>query len=55
MQEYLASGLGLGWLINPQDKLVEIYMANQPVEVIAMPVVLTGNEVLPGFSLEVRS
>ncbi len=55
MQEYLASGLRLGWLINPQDKLVEIYMANQPVKVIAMPVVLTGNEVLPGFSLEVRS
>ncbi|NEO68690.1 Uma2 family endonuclease [Moorena sp. SIO3H5] len=55
MQEYLASGLRLGWLINPQDKLVEIYMANQPVKVITMPVVLTGNEVLPGFSLEVRS
>ncbi|NEO95689.1 MAG: Uma2 family endonuclease [Moorea sp. SIO3G5] len=52
MQEYLASGLRLGWLINPQDKLVEIYLANQPVEVVAMPVMLTGNEVLPGFSLE---
>jgi Uma2 family endonuclease len=54
MQEYLASGLRLGWLINPQNKQVEIYRAGQEVEVVAMPVVLSGEEVLPGFSLEVN-
>jgi Uma2 family endonuclease len=53
MQEYLASGLRLGWLINPQDKQVEIYRVGQEVEVVAMPVVLLGEEVLLGFSLEV--
>ena len=53
MQEYLASGLRLGWLINPQDKQVEIYRLGQEVEVVGMPVALSGEEVLPGFSLEV--
>jgi Uma2 family endonuclease len=47
-------GLRLGWLINPQNKQVEIYRAGQEVEVVAMPVVLSGEEVLPGFSLEVN-
>ena len=53
MQEYLASGLRLGWLINPKDKQVEIYRMGQEAEVVGMPVVLSGEEVLPGFSLEV--
>ncbi|HEY9659924.1 MAG TPA: Uma2 family endonuclease, partial [Allocoleopsis sp.] len=53
MQEYLDSGLRLGWLINPQDQQVEIYRPEQPVEVVAMPTVLSGEEVLPGFTLEV--
>jgi Uma2 family endonuclease len=53
MQEYLASGLRLGWLINHKDKQVEIYRKGQAVEVVGMPVVLSGEDVLPGFSLEV--
>lgn len=52
MLEYLASGLRLGWLINPKDKQVEIYRQGQEVEVVGMPVVLSGEDVLPGFSLE---
>ena len=51
MQEYLACGLRLGWLINPKDRQVEIYRAGRLVEVMAMPVVLSGEEVLPGFEL----
>ncbi len=51
MQEYLASGLRLGWLINRKGKQVEIYRQGKDVEVLAMPVVLSGEEVLPGFSL----
>ncbi|MEC4985560.1 MAG: Uma2 family endonuclease [Oscillatoria sp. PMC 1068.18] len=53
MQEYLASGLRLGWLINPQDRQVEIYRQGQNVEVINLPVILSGEDVLPGFSLEI--
>lgn len=51
MQEYLQSGLRLGWLINPQDRQVEIYRPNQPVETLLYPVTLSGEDVLPGFSL----
>lgn len=51
MQEYLQSGLRLGWLINPQDHQVEIYRLNQPVETLPYPVTLSGEDVLPGFNL----
>jgi len=53
MQEYLASGLRLGWLINYQDRQVEIYLEGTDVEVMSMPIVLSGEEVLPGFRLEI--
>ncbi|MDY6940029.1 MAG: Uma2 family endonuclease [Cyanobacteriota bacterium] len=52
MGEYLESGLRLGWLINPQDQQVEIYRQAQPVETIQLPATLSGEEVLPGFILE---
>ncbi|MFM7424531.1 MAG: Uma2 family endonuclease [Elainella sp.] len=52
MQEYLDSGLRLGWLINPQADQVEIYRPNQPVEALNFPVQLSGEAVLPGFELD---
>jgi Uma2 family endonuclease len=52
MQEYLNSGLRLGWLINPQDRQVKIYRPGQPAAVVPFPVVLSGEEVLPGFTRE---
>ncbi|PZD71954.1 hypothetical protein C1752_04347 [Acaryochloris thomasi RCC1774] len=54
MQEYLESGLRLGWLINPQDQTVEIYRPEKEIEVQQMPVTLLGEDVLPGFILDVR-
>ncbi|MBD0335454.1 MAG: Uma2 family endonuclease [Cyanobacteria bacterium Co-bin13] len=53
MQEYLESGLRLGWLINPQDKQVEIYRPQQPVEVLKAPSSLAGESVLPKFVLNI--
>lgn len=52
MQEYLNSGLRLGWLINPQNQQVEIYRQNQPIEIVKLPATLSGENVLPGFILE---
>lgn len=52
MQEYLNSGLCLGWLINPQQQQVEIYRPNQAVEIVNFPIRLSGEDVLPGFILE---
>jgi Uma2 family endonuclease len=54
MQEYLENGLRLGWLINFQDQQVEIYRENQPVEIVQLPAVLRGEEVLPGFELQLE-
>ncbi|MBD2654778.1 Uma2 family endonuclease [Synechocystis sp. FACHB-383] len=53
MEEYLASGLRLGWLINPQDQTVEIYRPKNPVEIKTLPTILNGENVLPEFSLQI--
>lgn len=53
MQEYIDNGLLLGWLINPQDAKVEIYRSQKAVEVISMPAIISGGNVLPGFELQV--
>lgn len=42
MQEYITSGLRLGWLINPQDLRVDIYRQGQDVEVLQSPTTLSG-------------
>lgn len=52
MLEYIENGLRLGWLINPQDANVEIYRIGKAVEVIQMPAILSGEDVLPGFELQ---
>lgn len=54
MQEYIDSGVRLGWLLNPQDQQVEIYRFGQPQEVRSLPTVLSGEAVLPGFELAVE-
>jgi Uma2 family endonuclease len=51
MKEYLNSGLRLGWLINPQQKQVEIYRPNQDIEILNMPVILSGENVLFELSI----
>lgn len=53
MEEYLASGVRLGWLLNPQDQQVEIYRQGQEKEVRKLPTLLSGESVLPGFELQV--
>ena len=52
MQEYLDNGVKLGWLIEPSAKTVEIYRAGEQVEILNNPRSLSGEDVLPGFTLE---
>jgi len=52
MQDYLESGMQLGWLLNPYDQQVEIYRSGQPIEVLNSPTELSGETVLPGFVLQ---
>lgn len=53
MQEYLDNGLRLGWLINPPYGEMEIYRQGQPKEIVTMPSMLLGEDILPGFELQV--
>jgi Uma2 family endonuclease len=55
MIEYRDNGVRLGWLINPQDRRVEIYRIDRELEVLESPTTLGGEDVLPGFSLDIRS
>jgi Uma2 family endonuclease len=54
MSEYQANGVRLGWLLNPKDRTVEIYRLGQDVEVLKSPSSLSGEDVLPGFVLELN-
>lgn len=55
MEEYRASGVRLGWLIDPQKQQVEIYRLDRDVEVLESPSSLSGEDVLPGFTLDLSS
>jgi len=52
MVEYRDNGVRLGLLINPQDQQVEIYRLGQDVEILQSPATVSGEEVLPGFVLD---
>ncbi len=54
MQEYLENGTELGWLINRQDRQVEIYRQGQAVEILENPSQLSGESVLQGFILDLN-
>ena len=51
MKEYLDNGVKLGWLINPGAKQVEIYRLGKDVELLDSPQSLSGEDILPGFVL----
>lgn len=55
MQEYLDSGVKLGWLINRKTRRVEIYRLGQPVEILESPTQLSGEDILPGFVLNLET
>jgi Uma2 family endonuclease len=55
MEEYRDNGVRLGWLIDPQKRQVEIYRLGRDVEILEAPTSLSGEDVLPGFVLDLRS
>lgn len=52
MQEYMDNGVRLGWLISPQDRIVEIYRQGQPKQTLEAPSTISGENVLPDFVLD---
>lgn len=51
MQEYLDNGVKLGWLIEPKLRKVEIYRLGRQIEILNNPRTLSGENILPGFTL----
>ncbi|HIK33222.1 MAG TPA: Uma2 family endonuclease [Oscillatoriales cyanobacterium M59_W2019_021] len=54
MREYLENGAKLGWLLDPKNRRVEIYRPGCEVEIWENPLELSGEDVLPGFVLNLR-
>jgi Uma2 family endonuclease len=55
MQEYRANGAQLGWLIDRASQQVEIYRRDREVEILKSPITLSGEEMLPGFVLNLEA
>jgi Uma2 family endonuclease len=53
MDEYLANGVQLGWMIDPFQKRVYVYRPNARVECLENPTTISGDPVLPGFIFDV--
>jgi Uma2 family endonuclease len=54
MQEYLDNGIRLGWLIDSTTQQVEIYRSDRAIEALQSPTTLSGEDVLPGFILDLQ-
>ncbi|MBD2538249.1 Uma2 family endonuclease [Coleofasciculus sp. FACHB-SPT36] len=54
MREYMENGARLGWLINRKNQRVEIYRQGQDVEILENPANLSGEDVFPGFVLDLK-
>jgi Uma2 family endonuclease len=53
LNEYIANGAQLGWLLNPQAQQVELYQPGQAVVTLGLPTILSGGTLMPGFSLNI--
>ena len=55
MEEYIENGAQLGWLIDPLEKKVYIYRPDVKVEVLNHPASISGEPLLKGLKLDLRS
>jgi Uma2 family endonuclease len=51
MEEYIANGVQLGWLIDPKLQTVTIYRAGRNLEVLSKPATVIGEGPVAGFEL----
>jgi Uma2 family endonuclease len=52
MREYIENKARLGWLIDRKNRKVEIYRQGRDVEILDDPASLSGEDILPGFVLD---
>ncbi|HEV3167318.1 MAG TPA: Uma2 family endonuclease [Isosphaeraceae bacterium] len=49
VDDYLAAGVRLVWMVNPERRTVWVYRVDGPVRFLREPDELSGEDVLPGF------
>lgn len=54
MEEYMANGTSLGWLIDPKKRRVYVYRAGEEVVVLEDPATVSGEPLLHGFELQMN-
>lgn len=54
MDEWIANGVRLGWLIDPEPRQVYVYRPDAPAERLDDPAELSADPLLPGFVLDLR-
>ncbi len=52
LEEYIANGARLGWLLDPIENRAYIYVSGLRPQRIDSPTILSGGSVLPGFQFE---
>lgn len=52
MEEYLANGAQLGWLLDPLEKKVYVYRPNTRLKVLHNPTTISGEPLLKGLTLK---
>ena len=55
MQEYIANGVKLGWLIDRQNQQAFVYRSDLSITQYPATAVLSGEDVIPGFTLALKS
>ncbi|MCI0395526.1 MAG: Uma2 family endonuclease [Chloroflexi bacterium] len=54
MDEYMANGAQLGWLIDPVRRRVYVYRPDTPMTHLQNPATISGEPLLPGFILDLE-
>ncbi len=54
MEEYIANGASLGWLIDPIEKKVYVYRPSAQMQRLDNPLTISGESVLRGFTLDMK-
>lgn len=54
MTEYIENGASLGWLIDASKRRICVYRPNAEVEILENPLQISGEPLLPGFTLNLK-
>ncbi len=54
VQRWLAAGVRLVWELNPKTRLLTVHHADGPPRELGIDATLSGEEILPGFTLPLR-